>query len=107
MPNTAPRPTLVLIDLGLGDVTTLDEDKAVDLYVLCRALTSAHPAHDPMLFDAVVAEYGARSTNATRVLTQFETVRLRGRKKVLLFVCKVVNLLCFNTFLRYKLLFFA
>lgn len=33
---------LVLIDFGLSYTTTLPEDKAVDLYVLERAITSAH-----------------------------------------------------------------
>jgi hypothetical protein len=34
----------VLIDFGLSSNTTLPEDKAVDLYVLERAFTSAHAA---------------------------------------------------------------
>ncbi|KAM0040555.1 putative non-specific serine/threonine protein kinase [Helianthus debilis subsp. tardiflorus] len=33
---------LVLIDFGLSFVSTLPEDKAVDLYVLERALLSMH-----------------------------------------------------------------
>lgn len=33
---------LVLIDFGLAFNSTLAEDKAVDLYVLERAITSAH-----------------------------------------------------------------
>ena len=33
----------VLIDFGLSYVSTLVEDKAVDLYVLERALSSTHP----------------------------------------------------------------
>ena len=33
---------LVLIDFGLAANATLAEDKAVDLYVLERAITSAH-----------------------------------------------------------------
>ncbi len=38
----APAAAQVLIDFGLSYNTTLAEDKAVDLYVLERALTSAH-----------------------------------------------------------------
>lgn len=34
---------IVMIDFGLSFTTTLDEDKAVDLYVLERALLSTHP----------------------------------------------------------------
>lgn len=36
-------PSIVLIDFGLSYVSTLTEDKAVDLYVLERALASTHP----------------------------------------------------------------
>lgn len=36
-------PSIVLIDFGLSYVSTLIEDKAVDLYVLERALASTHP----------------------------------------------------------------
>ena len=40
--STAP-PSIVLIDFGLSYVSSLVEDKAVDLYVLERALASTHP----------------------------------------------------------------
>lgn len=36
-------PSIALIDFGLSYVSTLIEDKAVDLYVLERALASTHP----------------------------------------------------------------
>ena len=36
-------PAIVLIDFGLSYISTLTEDKAVDLYVLERALASTHP----------------------------------------------------------------
>jgi Kae1-associated kinase Bud32 len=36
-------PSIALIDFGLSYVSTLVEDKAVDLYVLERALASTHP----------------------------------------------------------------
>lgn len=35
-------PKQVLLDFGLGYNSTLPEDKAVDLYVLERALTAMH-----------------------------------------------------------------
>lgn len=35
--------TLVLIDFGLSSVSSSAEDKAVDLYVLERAIASTHP----------------------------------------------------------------
>ena len=39
LPRATPQ---VLIDFGLSYSTSLAEDKAVDLYVLERAITSAH-----------------------------------------------------------------
>ena len=36
---------LYFIDFGLSFVSTMDEDKAVDLYVLERCFTSSHPHH--------------------------------------------------------------
>jgi tRNA A-37 threonylcarbamoyl transferase component Bud32 len=33
----------VIIDFGLSSISTLIEDKAVDLYVLERAFSSTHP----------------------------------------------------------------
>src|SRR6266540_2207324 len=38
----------VLIDFGLSYVSTLVEDKAVDLYVLERAFASTHPDSEPL-----------------------------------------------------------
>ncbi|KAG0164053.1 TP53 regulating kinase, partial [Apophysomyces sp. BC1015] len=35
--------SLVVIDFGLSYISTLPEDKAVDLYVLERAFSSTHP----------------------------------------------------------------
>jgi hypothetical protein len=39
----------VLIDFGLSYNTTLAEDKAVDLYVLERAITSAHSTYSGLV----------------------------------------------------------
>lgn len=41
--QTTSEPRVVLIDFGLSYISTLPEDKAVDLYVLERALASTHP----------------------------------------------------------------
>ena len=43
--STSP-PSIVLIDFGLSYVSSLVEDKAVDLYVLERALASTHPEEE-------------------------------------------------------------
>lgn len=45
----------VLIDFGLAQVSNMTEDKAVDLYVLERAISSTHPeAHElfPLILEA-------------------------------------------------------
>ena len=39
----------MLIDFGLSYNTTLPEDKAVDLYVLERAITSAHSRYTSLV----------------------------------------------------------
>ncbi|KAJ1559303.1 TP53 regulating kinase [Cladochytrium tenue] len=46
---------LVLIDFGLSFVSALTEDKAVDLYVLERALATAHGGADAGKFSGYVA----------------------------------------------------
>ena len=45
-----------MIDFGLAYVSSLVEDKAVDLYVLERAFVSTHPDSEPMFF-AVLEAY--------------------------------------------------
>jgi len=52
-------PAQVLIDFGLSYISTLVEDKAVDLYVLERAFASTHPDSEP-LFTSVLTAYGTR-----------------------------------------------
>eukprot|EP00128_Syssomonas_multiformis_P009470 Colp12_sorted_trinity150504_noHs@17526 len=71
---------LVLIDFGLSQVSTLVEDKAVDLYVLERAFTSTHPQLDNM-FAAVLVTYSKQWKGAGQVLKKLDEVRMRGRKK--------------------------
>ena len=51
-----PNGELVLIDFGLSYVSTLVEDKAVDLYVLERAFASTHP-DSSTLFEGVLMAY--------------------------------------------------
>ncbi|KAM0041453.1 putative non-specific serine/threonine protein kinase [Helianthus debilis subsp. tardiflorus] len=47
---------LVLIDFGLSFVSTLSEDKAIDLYVLERALLSMHSSCWNVM-DKILAAY--------------------------------------------------
>jgi TP53 regulating kinase and related kinases len=71
---------LVVIDFGLGSVSTQEEDKAVDLYVLERAFISTHPKAEG-LFEEVLKAYSETSKGARIVLKRLDEVRLRGRKK--------------------------
>ncbi|KAI8893154.1 hypothetical protein BC833DRAFT_609385 [Globomyces pollinis-pini] len=76
--NTA---NVVWIDFGLSYVTTLVEDKAVDMYVLERSLLSTHPKIAKAFFDLLLNAYKETSTNSKEVIKRFEEVRLRGRKR--------------------------
>ena len=50
------KDSLVLIDFGLASVSSLSEDKAVDLYVLERAFASTHPSSEH-LFRRILESY--------------------------------------------------
>ncbi|KAI5122253.1 hypothetical protein M0805_007118 [Coniferiporia weirii] len=72
---------LVLIDFGLSFVSSLAEDKAVDLYVLERAFASTHPDSEP-LYASVLKAYAEESgKNWKAVSKKLDEVRLRGRKR--------------------------
>ncbi|KAG6811220.1 hypothetical protein H0H92_008481 [Tricholoma furcatifolium] len=72
---------LVLIDFGLSYVSTLVEDKAVDLYVLERAFSSTHPDSEP-LFASVLSAYGQHVGKEWHAISKrLDDVRLRGRKR--------------------------
>ncbi|KAJ3023800.1 TP53 regulating kinase [Thoreauomyces humboldtii] len=75
-----PTHSLVLIDFGLSMVSTLVEDKAVDLYVLERALISTHPNTEE-LFQQILDHYGKNAKGGKAVLKKLEDVRRRGRKR--------------------------
>ncbi len=79
--TAAAAPRLVLIDFGLSSFSTLPEDRAVDLYVLERALSSAHPEAGARLFEAFLDAYRRRSRNWCSTLNKFADVRMRGRKR--------------------------
>ncbi|PJF19221.1 hypothetical protein PSACC_00961 [Paramicrosporidium saccamoebae] len=71
----------VLIDFGLASVSNSIEDRAVDLYVLERAITSTHPQCGTQLFKAIVEAYGKVVSNPTATLSKLAQVQLRGRKR--------------------------
>ncbi|KAF7796242.1 hypothetical protein EIP86_007416 [Pleurotus ostreatoroseus] len=82
-PSVTPsgKAELVLIDFGLAYISTLVEDKAVDLYVLERAFSSTHPASEP-LFASVLRAYEKRMGKEWKAIgRRLDDVRLRGRKR--------------------------
>jgi len=75
--------TLCLIDFGLSHVENSAEDKAVDLYVLERALTATF-SNIPWFFDILLGAYRkAYSNGGEEVYDKLEEVRLRGRKRTM------------------------
>lgn len=73
---------LVLIDFGLAYNSTNPEDKAVDLYVMERAFTSAHSEREG-LFKVVLQAYKDSSKQHCPVFNRFAEVRMRGRKRTM------------------------
>ena len=75
--------SLVSIDFGLSYTSDKAEDKAVDLYVLERALLSTFPSIiDELFYQAVLTGYRTVDTNqAIEVIAKLDDVRLRGRKR--------------------------
>ncbi|EJF60879.1 hypothetical protein DICSQDRAFT_137099 [Dichomitus squalens LYAD-421 SS1] len=72
---------LVLIDFGLAYISTLVEDKAVDLYVLERAFSSTHPASEGLFAGVLKAYEKKMGKDWAAILRRLEDVRLRGRKR--------------------------
>ena len=61
----------VPIDFGLSSTSSVDEDRAVDLYVLERAFLSTHHTSES-LFEFVLSAYGAASKKAKLTLNRLE-----------------------------------
>eukprot|EP00258_Populus_trichocarpa_P041514 XP_024457533.1 EKC/KEOPS complex subunit bud32 [Populus trichocarpa] len=74
---------LVLIDFGLSFTSTLPEDKAVDLYVLERALLSMHSSCGNVV-SQVLAGYRKSSKQWSSTLNKLAQVRQRGRKRTMI-----------------------
>ncbi len=70
-----------LIDFGLSYVSQVIEDKAVDLYVLKRAIISANPRSEE-IFDRMMEVYARIATKGDKIYDHLKKVELRGRKKV-------------------------
>ncbi|XP_058830288.1 EKC/KEOPS complex subunit bud32 [Topomyia yanbarensis] len=75
---------LVMIDFGLSFHSFNVEDMGVDLYVLERALLSAH-SQVPELFELVLKSYKEHNTyKVAETIAKFEEVRARGRKRTMI-----------------------
>lgn len=72
---------LNFIDFGLSFFSDKIEDKAVDLFLLDRALESRHYKIYPEVFGKVVGGYKENYPDASKVLERFEKVKGRGRNK--------------------------
>ena len=73
---------ITLIDFGLAKSTTSAEERAVDIYVLERALTSTHPNLPSFFLDTIMEAYQPEPKKAAiATLQRLEQVRLRGRKR--------------------------
>ncbi len=70
-----------LIDFGLSFFSDKVEDKAVDLFLLDRALESNHYQLYPEIFESVLEGYKEGFPGAAGVLERFEQVQKRGRNK--------------------------
>ncbi len=74
------RDKLHFIDFGLSQFSKKVEDKAVDLFLLERALQSIHGQY-PLLFENVLKGYREAYSDAADVLERFAVVKKRGRNK--------------------------
>ncbi|CAH8255987.1 unnamed protein product [Arabidopsis lyrata] len=83
---------LVLIDFGLSVTSTLPEDKAVDLYVLERALLSMHSSCGNVM-DRILTAYRKSSKQWSATFNKLAQVRQRGKSytRNLLQPCAISN----------------
>lgn len=73
---------LVLIDFGLARNSTSAEERAVDLYVLERALISTHPTLPDSFWSTLMQHYLENAGDKKEhTMSRLEQVRQRGRKR--------------------------
>lgn len=75
---------VIPVDFGLSSHSTSSEDRAVDLYVLERALQTTHVSDDK--FQLILHEYSKTvpSPENEKSLKKLEEVRTRGRKRLMI-----------------------
>ncbi|MEK6939445.1 MAG: KEOPS complex kinase/ATPase Bud32 [Nanoarchaeota archaeon] len=69
------------IDFGLSFFSEKAEDKAVDLFLLDRALETTHADLYPKIFEQVLEGYRKENSEIQEVLERLDQVRKRGRNK--------------------------
>lgn len=74
----------IFIDFGLSYISHLAEDKAVDLYVLERAIISSHPNMAYLFSDKLLPAYANSSKQSNAILSKLKEVRQRGRKRIMI-----------------------
>lgn len=80
--NDETPQTILLIDFGLAKNSESAEERAVDLYVLQRAISSTHPSLPESFMDETILQSYARvAPKSDAVLQRLDQVRLRGRKR--------------------------
>jgi TP53 regulating kinase-like protein len=76
---------MYLIDFGLSSVSVSirsnTEDKAVDLYVLKRAIISSNPKSEE-LFEKAMDIYKKECKNGEEIIQKYKKVEMRGRKRL-------------------------
>lgn len=72
---------LYMIDFGLSYVSQHNEDKAVDLYVLRRAIISSNPKSEE-IFEKMLEKYKQYAVNGKQIADLLIKVEQRGRKKI-------------------------
>jgi TP53 regulating kinase and related kinases len=73
--------SVLLIDFGLAKNSESAEERAVDLYVLERALSSTHPSLPDDFLEAMFAAYSTTASKVDSTLERLSQVQKRGRKR--------------------------
>ncbi len=75
-----PNEDLFFIDFGLAYVSTSEEDKAVDLHLFKRVITSTHGEYFEDIYPFFISGYKKEYGKGSRVILKgIESVELRGR----------------------------
>ena len=78
----SPPQHVTFIDFGLASSQPVDEDKAVDIYVMERAFISTHPNSQPLIEQVLLAYREVSNPKlCAGVMRKLEEVRMRGRKR--------------------------